>query len=180
MVLPIAGRPENKVRRVSSPRTMTRPFLLFVHVVQPASVVHRDVADAAEVGKDAVDGAARLEKIADGADVAAGDDGSGSGDARTLAENVFVVAVGQVVLAQRRKAALHDRGPARPDEHDVFANRIKLLAVAGAEPFPETHQQQQGTNSPRNPEHGEKRAQFMRPEGAKGLPDNIENEAHAI
>jgi len=73
---------------------------------------------------------------------------------------------------------LHDRGTAGPDEHHVLAEAVELLAVAGAEAFPQADQQEQGTDSPGDSEHGQKRAQLVRPQGTKGLAEDVEDQAH--
>lgn len=80
-----------------------------------------------------------------------------------IAHDVFVVAIGQVILPQRRKTALHHRRTARPDEHDVLAERVELLTIPRPESLAEAHQQQQRPHAPGDPKHGQKRAQLVRP-----------------
>ena len=41
------------------------------------------------------------------------------------------------------------------------------LRLPGAEALAQAHQQQQGTDAPRDPKHGQKRAQLVRPERAR-------------
>src|SRR5579864_3709872 len=81
--------------------------LYFIHLVEPTPTIDGDVADAAEVGAHSVDLAARLKVVADRTNVAAGNDRSRASDTWTLGEHVFVIASGQVILAQCREAALH-------------------------------------------------------------------------
>src|SRR5580704_7208654 len=154
-------------------------LLRIVHRIDPAALVHRQVTNLVEFRRHAHDLAAGLEKVADGSNIAAADDGHGGADAGALAKDVLVIAVGQVILLQGGKAALHLRGASRPDEHDVLAQGVELLAISRPETFSQTDQQEQGTDSPGNAEHGQERAQFMRPEGPESLPDDVEDDAHA-
>ena len=52
------------------------------------------------------------------------------------------------------------------------------LRLPERNPSPKADQQEQGTDSPRDSEHGQERAQLMRPEGSQGLPEDVENMAH--
>ena len=72
-----------------------------------------------------------------------------------------------------------NRGSAsRKKHHDVFAVLGKAALVSAAEAFAKADQQKQGTDSPGDAEHGKKRAQFVRPEGAKDLRENVEHHLH--
>ena len=146
-------------------------LLRIVHGIDPAAFVDRKVANLVDVGGHAHDLAAGLEKVAHRSDVVAGYYGGSRADAGAFAKNVFVIFVSQIVLAQGGEAALHYGSATGPDEHYVLAQGIELLAIAGTESFAQADQQQQGTDAPGDAEHGEERAQFVRPEGAEGLPD---------
>ena len=152
-----------------------RAFLRIVHLVDPTAVVDRQVTDLVEVGWHTYDLATSLEKIAYGSNVAALDSGGSCADARALPHNVLVIAVRQIVLAQRGEAALHDGGTTGPDKHHVFAQGVELFAVPRPESFSQSYQQKQGTHAPGNAEHSEERAQFMRPEGAESLTYDVED-----
>ena len=54
----------------------------------------------------------------------------------------------------------------------------KAALVAGSEAFAEADQQEQGTDPPGDAEHGEERTQFVRPEGAENLRENVEHHLH--
>src|ERR1700686_384333 len=153
-------------------------LLRVVHGIDPAALVDWQIADLIKVRGHAHDLAAGLEKIADRPDVAAGNGGSSSAHAGAFIQNVFVVAVGEIVLPQCGEAALHHGSPARPDKHHVLAQGIELFAIASAESFSQTNEQQQGTDAPGNAEHGQERAEFVRPQGPEGLTNNIDNKTH--
>ena len=84
-----------------------RPFLRIVHIVQPPALVHRQVANLIEHGRDAHDLAAGLVKVTDCAEVTSSNDRSRSRHAGAFAHDIFVIAVIQIILAQSREAALH-------------------------------------------------------------------------
>ena len=56
----------------------------------------------------------------------------------------------------------------------------KVALVAGSEPFAQADQQKQRTDTPGDAEHGEKRTQLMRPEGAENLRENVDHHLHGI
>jgi hypothetical protein len=66
------------------------------------------------------------------------------------------------------------------EQHDVFAVLQEVAFVAGPETFAEADQQEQGTDAPGDAEHGEERAQFVRPEGAENLRENVEHHLHGM
>ena len=68
-MLPTAGRPGNKVRRTSSPITMTGRFCESSMFVDPAAFIDRQVANLVELRRNAQDLSAGLEEIAHRADV---------------------------------------------------------------------------------------------------------------
>src|SRR5215471_4895475 len=64
---------------------------------------------------------------------------------------------------------------ARPDEQNVFADGIELLAVPGAESLAQADQQKKRPDAPSDAKHGQKRAQFMRPERLQRLAEDVED-----
>jgi hypothetical protein len=70
------------------------------------------------------------------------------------------------------------RSAAGEEHHDVFAVLRKVALVAGSEALAQADQQEQGTDSPGDAEHGEERTQLVRPEGAENLRENVEHHLH--
>src|ERR1700751_3494434 len=116
--------------------------LRIIEFVDPAAFMDGQIPDLVEISGHAVDLAAGLVEIADGPNIVARNHGRGRAHARALAEDVFVIVVGQIILAQRGEAALHDRGAPRPYKHNVLAQGVELPAISGAEAFAKSHQQQ--------------------------------------
>ena len=131
-----------------------RALLNVIEFVNPSALVEWQITDLVEVCGYAGDLAAGLVKVADGANIASRNGRSSRSHAGAFRRNILKIAVRQIVLAQRRETALHDRSASRPDEHHVFADGVELLPISGAESFTQTHQQQKGTNAPCNPKHG--------------------------
>src|SRR5207302_3291673 len=65
-------------------------------------------------------------------------------------------------------------------EDDVLAEGFELAAVAVAETFAHTGEQQQRSHAPGDAKHGEEGAQLVRPQGAQGLGENVEEGAHRL
>jgi len=72
---------------------------------------------------------------------------------------------------------------ANPSQQTTTVEKIEVNVPIDpsdfAEALSQTDQQQQRTNAPSDAEHGQERAQLMRPESPEGLPDDIEDKAHA-
>jgi hypothetical protein len=132
-----------------------RALLNVVEFIDPSALVERQVTDLVEVCGYADDLAGGLVKIANGANIASGNGGGSRSHAGAFRRNVLKIAVSQIVLAQGRETALHDRSAPRPDEHHVFADGVELLPISGAESFTQAHQQQKRTDAPCNPKHRE-------------------------
>ena len=113
IVAPTAGRPGNRVRRTSSPMTITVRFCASSMGLIQRPFVDRQVANLVEDGGHSHDLAAGLEEITDRADVAAGDDRGSGADLGHSFRMSSIVAIGEVVLAQGGEAALHHGGAAR-------------------------------------------------------------------
>ena len=94
---------------------------------------------------------------------------------RALGHHVAIILIGQVILLHAGKAAIEHGRAAPEDEHHVLTQRGQLLLVAAAKAFSHPNQEQQRPDAPRNAEHGEERTQLMRPQGAHGLPEDVEN-----
>src|SRR5258708_6127836 len=97
---------------------------------------------------------------------------------RRLFANVEVILVREPVLASGGRAALNGRSAAGKEHHDVFAVLRKAALVAGSETLAEADQQEQGTDTPGDAEHGEERTQLMRPEGAENLREDVDHHLH--
>ena len=95
-------------------------------------------------------------------------------DVGRFALNVEVVLISEVIFAAGTHVAGDRRRASREQEHDVFAERIQLAPVAGAETFAQTDQQQQRADSPGDAKHRQEGAQLMRPQGPQHLPQNLE------
>src|SRR6185295_7284321 len=69
-----------------------------------------------------------------------------------------VIFVGEVISLTGLQVPRHRRNSSRKDEHDVLAEGREVPYLAAAETLSQTHQQQQGADTPGNTEHGQKRA----------------------
>src|ERR1039457_5481203 len=79
---------------------------------------------------------------------------------------LFRSVVSQLIQVAGTHVASHRRGPAGKHEHDVFAHRVQFFPVPGAESLAQPDQQEQRSHPPGDPEHGQERADLMRPQGA--------------
>src|ERR1051326_3023618 len=172
------GPPEKKSAPGFIAQHDYRTLLRIVHFIQPAALMDGQVTNLMDRCGNAIDSAAGLVEVADGADVAAPNHPGGRRHARTVAHNVLVVTEGKVILPQRGETTLHHRSTARPDKHYIFTDGGELLTVAGPESLSNSDQQEQGTNTPGDSEHGQERAQFVRPESGQSLAEDIEEQAH--
>src|SRR5581483_12419540 len=145
-----------------------RTFLRNVQIVQPAAFLNWQIANLIEIRGNSHELAAALEIITERADIIARDYRRDQLYIRTLGGNVLVIPISEVILAEAGETAVHGGNASAPDEQHILAQLVELFLIAGAETFPQSHQQQQRAHSPRDSEHGEKRAQLMRPKGAKG------------
>ena len=69
---------------------------------------------------------------------------------------------------------------ARPDHDDVLAHRGHLFVLTAAESFAESDQQQQRSHTPGDAKHREERAQFMRPQRAHSLAEDVQQQLHVV
>src|SRR5664279_107172 len=112
--------------------------------------------------------------------VAVIENGSDSPNVRRFLTDVEVVLVSEPLLAGGVHTALHDRSAAGEDHHDVFPNLREIALVASSEALAEANQEEQGTYTPGDAEHGEERPQFVRPEGAENLRENVNHHLHRV
>ena len=138
-------------------------MLYFIFLVDPAPRAHVNGADFVVLRHDAEDLAVGAGVLADGADVFTAQ------YRRYVAHRLGIVADGEVVTvvelvgARRDLAAGHCRYLPAEDEHDILADIVELASLAGAKALTHAHQQQQRTHAPGDAEHGQKRAQLVRP-----------------
>ncbi len=152
--------------------------LRFVQIVEPAPLIEREVADLAELGFDACDLAVGAGKLTDRAHIRANENRRSIANVRSFFADVDIILIGKQVSPPGAHVALHHRSPPGIDEHDVFAVLRQLAFVARAETFSQAHQQKQGSHAPRDTEHGKERAQFVRPERAEDLREDVQNHSH--
>ena len=69
-------------------------------------------------------------------------------------------------------AGLH-AGASVKNDQDVFAQVPGLFFLSFAQAFARRHHQNDGDDAPGDSEHGQKRAQFVGPEGAQHIADEI-------
>jgi len=115
------------------------------------------LADLVEVGSGKLAG--------DGADLRQASNGG------LVAEGELIGAHAGVLVGECGDGAVHD--------HDhVVAELRQLLALAFTETFAEAHQDEQGTDTPCDTEHGEKAPQLVGHDGAEDLPESVRKAAH--
>ena len=118
------------------------------------------------------------ERVEHGADVVALEHGRNGAQKPGLVANCEVITVGQVVGLTRLIAAGHGRNAAGKNEHNILAKLGEVLILAAAKALPEAHKQQQRPNAPGNAEHGQKRAQLVRPQCGERLPNDVDEHSH--
>ncbi len=101
--------------------------------------------------------------------------GHGGANVRSVAADVEVVAIGEVIVASGIHVALDSGSAAGKDHHDVLAELGEVALVAGAEAFAEADEEQKRTDSPGDAEHGEKGTQLVRPKGAENLREDVDD-----
>ena len=109
--------------------------------------------------------------------IAARNDGHGIAHV-TSQLNVEIVLVGKQIGSRRSHVAFDRGGSPREKEHDVLAEFRQLPFVPRPEPLPHTNQQQKRADSPGNAEHGQERAQLVRPQIAKDLGEDVGDTTH--
>src|SRR5208282_2283921 len=153
-------------------------LLYFVKVVEPAPLQQREVANPVVLRFGPRELPAGAGKLADRVHIVGGKNGSDGLDVRGFLADVEIILVREPVLACGVHTARYRRSAAREKHHDVFAVLRKVALVTGSEALPEPDQQEQRTDAPGDAEHGEKRAQFVRPQRGKNLRDNVELHPH--
>jgi len=122
--------------------------------------------------------AAGAGELADGMHVVGGENRSDSPNVRRFFADIEVILVSEPVLASGVHAARNRRSAAGVDPHDVLAVLREVALVTGSETLAEADQQEQRTDTPGDPEHGEERTQLVRPEGAENLREHIDHRLH--
>ena len=64
-------------------------------------------------------------------------------------------------------------GAAAPDDGEIDADGLEAFFLVAAESLTQADQQNYGSDSPDDPEHGQKATQFMRGDGRGGLPQHF-------
>ena len=109
-----------------------------VKIIQPAALGDGQITNLVEICRNSQQFSTALEIVADGANIVTLNYRSRQLYIWTIMLNVLEVAIGEEIPAQAGETAVHCRGTAAPYEHDVLANLVKLLAVAGTKAFPQT------------------------------------------
>jgi hypothetical protein len=148
-----------------------------VQFIEPAAFFQGQVTDLVEIRIGAQDFAAASGEFADLVQIVAGDDGAGIADEAGVSD-VAVILIGEQVGAGRIHVALDGGSAAREQEHDVFAELGQFALIAGAEALAYPNQEQQRSHAPGNAEHGEERAQLVRPQVADDLREDVEYGSH--
>ena len=177
---PTAGRPGKKVAGHLIAKDDDVAFLSFVESVEPASLFQRQEADSVVLWFGAGELATGAGELTDGMHVVSGENGSDGANVQRFLADIEVILVGEPVLAGGIHAAPNRRGAAREDHHDIFAILRKTALVTASEAFAQADQQQQGTDTPGDAEHGEERTQLVRPEGAENLRENVDHHLHGV
>ena len=149
-----------------------------VKIIQPAALGDRQITNLIEICRNSQQFSTALEIVADSTYVITLNYRRRQLYIWAIMLDVLEVAVSKKIPSQAGEAAVHCRGTAAPYEHDVLANLVKLLAVAGTKAFPQTDKQKQRADAPGNPEHSQKRPELVRPEGAEGLAKDLEQKTH--
>ena len=149
-----------------------------VLIVEPAAWFHRHIANPVVVRGNSEDLSIGGSIIANRAYVFAVENRRQCADKFGLGPHRQVVSVCEIVCLPGLSAARDCRDAPGKHEHDVLSERGKLLFLAAAESFSQAHQQQKRAHPPGNSEHGEERAQLMRPQSGQRLPDNVEEHSH--
>src|SRR6185437_6846278 len=175
MYWPRAGAPENSFSLISLLRTATRAWISASRRVKkrPSASLRAQiccVANEVVIGGDAGNLPVGGGVIADRLDITALQHGGDAFDRRGLGGDIQIVLLGQVVLPHAHEAAFDAGGPSGKNKHNIVAQGGHLSSIARAKALPHPHQKEQGTDAPGDAEHGEKRAQFVRPESAANLP----------
>src|SRR5581483_2170665 len=95
---------------------------------------------------------------------------------RRLLLHIRYVAVLPVYLAAGTLPACLEAGSAVENDHDVFAQRLRLLLLPDAEPLAGSDHQNDGNNAPRDTEHRQERTQLVHPQGSKHVANEIAEE----
>ncbi len=76
-------------------------------------------------------------------------------------------------FASGARSAGLQAGASVKNDQDVFAQVSGLIFLSLAQSFAGRHHQNDGNDSPGDAEHGQERAQFVRPKGTQHIADEI-------
>ena len=150
-----------------------QPLLRFVVLIEPATIGQRQITDDVVVRWDSADFAVGVVVGADLANIQPRQHRRGRANVRRFLQDVLIILVGEVVVPGRTHIAGDGGSASGKDEHDVFAQRVQLAAIAGAKALAQSHQQQQRSHAPGDAEHREERTQLVRPQRAQHLAENL-------
>src|SRR5439155_24305818 len=128
-------------------------LLSFVHPVQPASLLQRQVPNLVVLRFHSHQLAVRSGELAYRAYVVAGEDRRSIADMRRFSFDIEIILIGEQVIAGGTHVSLHNRGTSRKDKHDVVAELGQSTLVAGTKAFAQTDEQQQRSDTPGDAEH---------------------------
>src|SRR5581483_3461447 len=153
-------------------------MIVIVFVVEPAAGADRHISNLVVGRRDSEDLAVGAPKFTDRANVFTVQNWRHGAQELGLIADRNVVVVVEVVFLSGLEAAFDRGNPTRKGEHDVLAQFSQILLLAAAETFAEPDQQEQRAYAPRNAEHGQKRAQLVRPKRSQGLADDVGKRSH--
>ena len=90
------------------------------------------------------------------------------------------VAQGQLVRTHPRVLVGYSGDGPVPHQHHIVAESRQVAVLSGAKALAQTHQHQQRTHAPRNPEHGEKAAQLVGCDGPEHLRKSVAKTLHNL
>ena len=128
-------------------------LLSFVHPVQPASLLQRQIPYPVVLRFHSHQFAVGSGELAYRAYVVAGEDRRSIADMRRFSFDIEIILIGKQVIARGTHVALHNRGAAGEYKHDVVAELGQGTFVAGTKAFAQTDEQQQRSDAPRNAKH---------------------------
>ena len=148
-----------------------------IQIVEPAPFLQRQVTDLVQLRLGPKNFPASVGKLAYLVQVSTRNDGASITHLRSV-PYVLIILVREQIRPRRGHIPFHRRRPPGEQEHDVFAEFGQFALIARAKTFANPHQQEQRSHSPCDAEHGEERAQFMRPQIAENLSENVCNTPH--
>ncbi len=159
------------VTRLHAEHNHAPPFL-FVVLTHQTAFLHLERAKALVFRPHAAHGARGRVVAADLSDVAAQFGTHGLDQVGFVLDGVRILN-GQAHRASGRVTAGLFAGASTPDDGEVNADGLETLFLVAAESFAKADQQNDRSDSPDDPEHGQEAAQFVRGDGRSGLPQDF-------